>query len=268
MKFKNQETPHWIFWITGGSIVVIAVLTNIIEGKIWQIISDVALNIGISIIAVSVIDWIWRRMGGDPLMNAINELRATTALLADLHETGIKRVFLSREAASERKRDIREKMKTAAEVDMMGISLRSGWSSTPEFQEILKKRAVKGLTKFRILVFDPDKSVTGQRALEEDGQPSNRIAETSAKTLSTILMIKNNLPESDRDAIKIKVVQETNMYCSIIRVDDFMLVTKYLMHLSGSNSETIEIAGKDSTYFKIYENEFNAMWDHAASWPH
>lgn len=267
MKLKSQESPQWIFLSAGGVIVVVSILTSLISGDFWQIVSDISLNIGISVIAVSIVDWIWRRIGGDPLMNAIMELRSATTLLADLNETGIKRVFVKREEASERKRLLMEKMKMASEVDMMGISLRSGWSSSPDFQEILQKRACNGMTKFRIMVMDPDKPVTAQRALEEDGKKSNRIADNSIKTLSTLLTIKNSLPPSNQDSIKIKVIQETNIYCSVIRADNIILVTKYLFHLSGTSSETVEVVGKDTSFFKLYDEEFNAMWNQAADWP-
>jgi len=267
MRLKNNETPQWIFLSAGGGVIIVSILTRIISGEIWQLVSDITLNIGISVIAVSIVDWIWRRIGGDPLMNAIMELRSATTLLADLNETGIKRVFVKREESSERKRLLMEKMKISNEVDMMGISLRSGWSSSPDFQEILKKRAGTGMTKFRIMVMDPDKPVTAQRALEEDGQESNRIADNSVKTLSTLLAIKKSLSPIYQDSIKIKVIQETNIYCSVIRADNLMLVTKYLYHLSGTSSETLEIVGKETSFFKLYEEEFDAMWDHAADWP-
>jgi hypothetical protein len=39
MKSGMQESPHWFFWFLEGSIVVCAVLTRIIQGQIWQIIS-------------------------------------------------------------------------------------------------------------------------------------------------------------------------------------------------------------------------------------
>ena len=66
--------------------------------------------------------------------------------------------------------------------------------------------------------------------------------------------------------MQIKVVSKTNLYCSIIRVDDFMFVTKYLLHLSGSNSETYVIDGKDGSYFKMYMEEFNAIWNRSVNW--
>lgn len=264
---KKSEAPLWIFWILGGSSIAIAIMASTLTGKLWSLASDITLNIGMAIIAVSMIEWIWRRVGGDPLTTAILELRTTTALLADLTNSGIKRLFINRGAASERKNHITKKITSAKEVDMLGIALRSGWSSTPEFQELLKNQARKDKTRFRIIVFDPKSKGVIQRASEEDGKPSMRIAESAASTLNVLDEIKSNLPKKDRDSIKIKVVKETNIYCSIIRVDETILVTKYLLHLSGTNSETIEIEGKDTRYYKFYMDEFNAMWDRSLEWP-
>lgn len=264
---KKSEAPLWIFWLLGGCSIAIAIMSSALPGKLWSLISDITLNIGMAIIAVSMIDWIWRRVGGDPLTTAIFELRTTTALLADLTSSGIKRLFINRGSASERKNYIMKKISQAKEVDMLGIALRSGWSSAPEFQELLKNQARKDKTSFRIIVFDPMSKIVIQRAAEEDGKPSMRIAESAASTLRVLEEIKNSLPKRDRDSIKIKVVKDTSIYCSIIRVDETILVTKYLLHLSGTNSETIEIEGKDTNYYKFYMDEFNAMWNRSAEWP-
>ncbi len=267
MKAK-QETPLWIFWLIGMGIIAISVLAGLLNGNAWQLFADIALNIGISIIAVSMIDWIWRRVGGDPLMNAISELRTATILLSDLHNAGVKRIFRSRSRADESKRCITEKMVRAKKVDMLGFVLRSGWSSTPDFREILKNQVGEEKTQFRIVIFDPIKSrMADQRSFEEDGKPSKRIANIAKSTLEALEDIKHKLASKDQGALKIRVVRDTGIYCSIIRVDEAMLVTKYLLHLSGSNSETMEIEGTDTEFFKLYMEEFNAVWDRATDWP-
>lgn len=266
---RQDREPTWVFTIVGIAITgVAAILANFGQTQAWaQLVSDISLNVGITIIAVSLIDWIWRRVGGDPLMNAINELRSATTLLGDLRNTGLKRVFLTRAQAGEQRNEVQDKMVQAREVDMMGIALRSGWSSNPRFQEIVRSRARAGKTKFRVMVLDPEAQVTQQRTFEEDGQPSNRISEAASSTLRTMLQIKQSLPEDNQDFLKIKVIQETNIYCSIVRADDMMVVTKYVLHLSGGNSEMLEIEGSEGTLFKLYQNEFNATWNRALDWP-
>ncbi|MHA2171220.1 MAG: hypothetical protein ACXADH_02775 [Candidatus Kariarchaeaceae archaeon] len=262
----RNELPHWIFWIIGGLITIISVLTGLIEGRPWNLISDISLNIGITVLAVGIIDWIWRRIGGDPLMSAINELRTATTLLADLRDTGLKRLFISREHASERRRYLKSKMSQASEVDMMGINLRSGWISDPDFKKLLQKQTMGGEAKFRIMILDPGAQMTAQRAFEEDYRKSGRIAETASESLRILQEIKSKLPVERQDSLLIKVINETNIYCAVIRVDDLMMVTNYLMHVSGGNSETIEIEGEDGSLFKLFMAEFNAMWDRAAFW--
>jgi len=264
---KRDAMPHWIFWIIGSAVVIIAMLTNLIEGKPWSLISGISLNIGITVIAVSIIDWIWRRVGGDPLTNAINELRSVTTLMADLRDTGLRRLFVSREHASERRQYFKSKMSQAYVVDMMGIALRSGWLSDPKFQKILEKRAMIGETQFRIMILEPEATITSQRAFEEDHRQSSRIAETASETLRILSEIKDRLPDEKRENLLIKVINKTNIYCSVIRADDQMLVTNYLMHLTGGNSETLEIEGEDSKLFSLYMDEFNSMWDKSTSWP-
>ncbi len=266
MKTNRSDTPHWVFLLAGGGIIIISVLAQLIEGTFWKIVADVTLNFGLAIIAVSVIDWIWRQIGGDPLLNAITELKNSTTLLSDLHGTGLKRVFINRSLASDYRRLLIEKMNNASEVDMLGIALRSGWASTTEFQEALKSRLINGKTRFRICVFDPDAEVTKQRSFEEDGKPTQRIAESASSTLRILSSIKNGFPKQNRTNLEIKVVAETGIYCSIVRVDELMLVTQYVLHLSGGNSETYIIEGRDSNYYKLFLEEFNAVWNRAVNW--
>lgn len=266
---KKNNIAQFIFLTIGGALVIISFLAG--RGQDpdtpWKVFADIALNIGVTVLAVSIIDWLWRRTGGDPLMNAIDELRDATTLLADLRDTGLKRLFVSREQANLRKKVTRDKIAQASKVDMLGIVLRSGWMSEPGFQTLLSKRAKTGETSFRIMILDPDAEVTKQREREEDRKASQRISRTANETLSILHGIKQQLPQDKQDHIEIKVIDETNIYCSIIRVDELMLVTNYLMHLSGGNSETMEIEGDGSTLFELYENEFETMWSRAAYWP-
>jgi hypothetical protein len=266
MKTNHPGTPHWVFLLAGGGIIIISVLAQLIEGAFWNLVANVTLNIGLAIIAVSVVDWIWRQIGGDPLLNAITELKNSTTLLSDLHGTGLKRVFISRSLVSDYRRVLIEKINNATEVDMLGFVLRSGWASTSEFQEALKSRLTSGKTRFRICVFDPDAEVTKQRSFEEDGKPTQRIAESASSTLRILSSIKNGLLKQNRTNLEIKVVVETGIYCSIVRVDELMLVTKYILHLSGSNSETYVVEGRDTTYYKLFLEEFNAVWNRAVDW--
>ena len=267
MKSDRPETPHWVFILSGSAVIIISVLAQLITGPVWDIISKIALSVGVSIIAVSVVDWIWRKVGGNPLMNAILELRNSTTLLSDLYGTGVKRVFISRNLTSDYKRILIEKMNNAKEVDMLGMALRSGWASTTEFQEALKTRAKSGKTTFRIAVFDPESKVAAQRSFEEDGKPTQRIAESAASTLRILAAIKAGLSKQDKKNLIIRVVTETGLYCSIIRADDLILMTRYFLHLSGGNSETMVIEGKDSSFYKLYLDEFNAVWGRSVDWP-
>ncbi len=267
MTKNRDDMPHWIFWLVGAAIIIIAILANLIGGSTWELISEIALNIGITVVAVSIIDWIWRRVGGDPLMNAIDELRSATTLLGDLRDTGLRRVFISRADAIERMNHFKVRIAQANQVDMMGIALGSRWINDPSFQEVIEKRSASGKTQFRIMVLDPEAQATAQRAFEEDKIESQRIAAIAGKTLGILSEIKKRLPKDKRDALQIKAIDQTNIYCSVIRADDQMLITKYIMHLTGSNSETLEVEGADSSLFKLYSAEFDQMWKRAADWP-
>ena len=79
---------------------------------------------------------------------------------------------------------------------------------------------------------------------------------------------KNNLEhlgaEIARTHFRVKVIDRANVYCRIVRADEAMLVTKYLCHSSGGTSPTLELHGKDTSWFRKFVNEFDRMWELAA----
>lgn len=255
--------PYGVFATIAVLLLLLSWVFHLQEKVFWF---QLFFALGSSIIALTTIEFIWKYHGGDPVSKAIIALRTSTSLLRDLEGTGIERIHPQR-----RFTDFSswlEFIDSAQQVDMMGYSLRRDWTAREEFVKILQSRAKEQRCKFRILVLEPNPEapITKQRMVEE-GDIERRIVSDAAFTLRTFEKIKNKLDVNAREYVKMKIVKGSNLYCFMIRADDRILVAKYLSHLRGSGSPTIEIRGRDTSFFLVFAAEFERMWELGANWP-
>lgn len=266
-----MTTPHFVFWSLGIILVLLSVILRLVGASIafWQFWADLSLNVGVSVLAVSIVDFLWRRLGGDPIMAAIHRLHTVTALLRDLEESGIERIYVSRDQF-QGKKELLDHMRAGRQVDLVGITLQHGWANDPELRDILAKRAGHGKCHFRIMVFHPDSGVVKQRDKEEAEEfnpKSARVSSDAGTSLNIFSQIRSGLPKEDQPFLEIRAIFETNLYCSIIRVDNMMLVSQYLISRRGSKSPTLEVRGAHSPFYQMYAKEFNQTWTRAIEWP-
>lgn len=245
------------------SVGVILLLISIVLKLLGQDFGyELFLNLGISVTAVTIVEYIWKQVGGDPLSRAIDRLRIATLLLRDIEGKGIARIYTERHDS-----DVKvwyRRIATASEVDLMSMCLSRDLLERPEYREAIATAAGERKTRFRILVLDPTSEVAAQRAREEK---KKEFLPTIEQTLVTLQAMRERLgPEVASTHFQVKFIDRTNVYCRIVRADDMMLVTKYLCHSSGGTSPTLELHGKETSWFRKLANEFDHMWELAAGW--
>lgn len=262
MNEKIKPIVAYVFFLVLA--ITMLVLYWVFRAETW---SPVFLALASALIALVLVEVIWKLLGGDPITRAIAgvyrviaDLRTSTSLLRDLEGTGIERVHPQRRFTDFD--NWYKFIRSAQEVDMMGISLRRDWTAREEFVGIVRGRAEERKCIFRILVLEPNPAspITHQRMVEED-DPSERIIANNRFTLDTFKRIRDNLKGETKEHIKIRVVQRSNLYCFIVRADDRLLVSTYLSHLTGSASPTMEIRGRDTSFFQLFADEFERMWE-------
>jgi hypothetical protein len=191
------------------------------------------------------------------------ELKRIESLLRDLEGTGIERVYVERHDS-----DVKiwyRRITGASEVDLMSMCLSRDWLLRLELREKIENAAREQRTKYRILILDPTSKVATQRAREEE---KREFLPTIEQSLATLNAMRERLgPDVASTHFQFKVIKHTNIYCRIARADDMMLTTKYLCHSSGATSPTLELRGKDTSWFQKFTNEFDHMWYLAANWP-
>lgn len=265
-----MTAPHFVFLAVGVVLILVAVILRLVgTATIWLSCADLVMNVGVSVLAVSVVDFLWRRLGGDPIIAAIERLHGITNLLRDLDQSGIRRVYARRDQYLG-KEELLAQMRTAREVDMMGIALQHGWANDRSFLDILQQRAGAGKCHFRIAVLHPEGQVLRQREKEEaegHGTGVGRISRDALTSLEIFDKARALLPAADRAHLELRAVRESNLYCSILRVDDRMVVTLYLASRRGSKSPTLEIREPASPFYEMYKEEFERIWRVAEEWP-
>lgn len=162
---------------------------------------------------------------------------------------------------------------------MMGKILYNNWARSDDFLKTMETRTQSQSCKFKILILDQKSDIFKQVAKDEtvsleDADISisyDKMAGNIRFSLEGFQNVKNKLDEKfDKEIsdefLGIKVINQSNIYCHIIRADDKMIVAKYLLSVRGSGAPTLEIQGNNSPFFKIFSKEFEKMWDRSEWW--
>jgi len=124
-----------------------------------RVVSEVFLNMGVSIGSVVLIAVLWRFMGGQPFEDAIMKLQQSSEAANQLASAGVVRIHPERLLGlDERVRILAERATHAKEIDLLGLTLHRNW-----FQhEALCKALIRVLTTnrghVRIVLVDHEKS--------------------------------------------------------------------------------------------------------------
>jgi len=247
---------HLGFLGTACFLILLAIIFNYRDN---MFLYELFLQLGIAVIGVTIVEFIWRVLGGDPLSKLINRLLLAIPLLESQKRLGIKQFYANRG-------DVRidpwiEYIKSAKQVDMMANTLRQNWTSNDLFLKVLEENVRKNQCKFRILTLFPGSSACIQRAKEEDDRVG-RLATTIQDSLLKLYDVKKRLKESNTNGyLQLRAKREGNLYCSIIRVDHKMLVTFYLSSIRGRSAPTWEIYGEQSILLQKFLCEFEKIWE-------
>ena len=267
MNEKIKPVAAYVFFLVVA--ITLLVLYWVFQQETW---APVFLALAAALIAVVLVEIIWKLYGGDPITRAIDEvygaiagLRTSTSILKDLEGTGIERIHFQRRSAVDTWLKL---IGEAQEVDMMGNSLRRDWTARDEFVKTVESRAKEGKCTFRVLVLEPstDSPITSQRMIEENDAEGRMIA-NSLFTLNTLNKIRERLNGEAKEHIKIKVVQVSSLHAYMVRADDRILMANYLSHIRGSDLPAMEIHGRDTSFFQVFAAEFERMWELGAEWP-
>lgn len=287
----------------------IFVLLSLFAGKtpLSEKLFTFLFDLGMALLSVGLIAYIWDRFGGDPLTVAIANLRKQ-------HSQEV----LGIEAVSLRTRDYNYKKwmeyaQDAKEIDMMGTILWRDWMSDPRFREMIRQRAGTKKCKFRFILYKPlsiglqsegtnfeanlrDSRILTQSAFDQRLQNEIKLvnaggtfqlAETAniekieersvdeavrmsseiMKTLGHLNEIQKELTTEDKKFFLEVKTNHRTYLTCSVLRFDDRMLVVHYLHRSGRGSPMLEIRGPRTTYFELYREEFERVWTVSETWP-
>ncbi|MEK0336281.1 MAG: hypothetical protein QQN41_02480 [Nitrosopumilus sp.] len=274
-----------IFIISFGLIPVIVALfvlknTFGLNQKLFILL----FNVGIAIISVGVIAFIWDIIGGDPISNALRFFKKAESLKS----IGLEDIVI-REGKKNIFAEVYEQIRSAKKVDMMGLVLWRDWFHEEQFRNTLTDVLNQDeKIRIRILLLKPldheSSIILSQRALDENIAKSidkkegtidfdrlEKIASKNADRMNidinfTLNEIHKIINDKNRGRLEVRLVDKTYINCSLFRIDNQILVVDYLHRTGGSGTPVKEIRGSKTRLFKIYCEEFETVWSISKKW--
>lgn len=219
----------------------------------------VALSIGTSVIAASIISFTVRYLLGDPFSGVTKEITEVShALSENLNEavtvlgsassTGLLSIAVRR---SDVQTDFFvEQIRTSRQnIDLLAYAM-AFLPEHPATVPLLKERALTGC-QIRILLGDPNGACIKARSVEEkfEGSIQSRIEATLAR-----LEQLKGLPNVD---IRF---HDTPLYSSVYRFDSKMIVTPQLYGVRAAAAPLLYLARLEDGLFDRYLSHFDAIW--------
>ena len=270
---RDNTVPYVVFGIAGALLVSVSIIFDFRE---WETAQQVCLNIGITIVAVVIVELMWRRFGGDPITRAISSLWRATNLLKDFEAAGINSIKAQRrQLDSQEHTDLLCKLlDNATHVDLMAWSLRTQIAKHKDIMSAIEDAIRSNRCQVRVLTSCPFHEIS-----ECDPQLLQRIREEERLTggESAVDRIRGNITDTwvqfneirgkfknDRarkDCLQIKATNEMMIYTNIIRIDDRMWVSPYSASVRGGENPVFEVVGTHSALFNRFQTEFDHMWN-------
>ncbi len=263
-----RSAYNMIFILAGALALAIAVIMKLVSGtQFWPSLADILINVGVSLLVVSVIEVAWRNKIGDPILDSVKEIRASIVILRELWDTGIIRLHQKRDDFRERNRmtPLLQRIQTAHTVNMVGRVLYRSWAVNDEFTKIMRQGARTNQCTFRILVLDPEGPAAQRRDKQEvhTGVQEGLMLLNIRSSIGKFTELINELPPDARDRIQLRKLWDVEPHAQIVIVDDYAWIQLYLYHARGGASPSIEVEGSQSTMYQLYANEFDRLWEDA-----
>jgi hypothetical protein len=274
---RNGVNPYILFGALGITLVLVSAIFFLLD---MEMLAELFVNLGVSVVAVVIVEFIWRRYGGDPVVRAIMSLRRATKQLGELELSGVTSIRLQRRQLEQPEHLALwcRLLRSATHVDLMAFTLGAEVSGHREIMTGIKQSISSNLCRVRVLTFHPaqetpdPRSVALQRIQEEELFAEGRGAKdrfrgTLQQTWSQFQEIQKEFSDDPerKECLQLRSTTHITMYLSIIRIDDRMWVSPYLSSAKGGDSPAFEISGTQTPLFQLFQKEFDHVWDHGSS---
>ena len=257
---KKSTVAMYLFLAIGACLILASLAVKNYDPS--NDFHEALLALGISVIGVTLIQKLWQASGGEPLVNAIDELQKSSNLLTDAHKTGLVRLMENRPPVD---KEYLSSILQANEIDILGLTTRHLIHNT-DFKKNIKAVGEKG-GKIRIIIQDPSSIPFKQREIEEDDENRGRMKGEALEALNDYGNIKKSLSAELQENIQVRILKKRLVYFGLTRLDSEIKVTHYLNFHTGGESPTFVIDGINKLLFKMYQAQFDKLWENADPYP-
>ncbi len=265
----GKRSIHYTVFLLSGTLA--ASLGVILDQQEFDPESQILLNIGATIISVVCVTYLWEKSGGEPVRESLEILKRTSRLVSDGIETGLRRLYPSRQHIEYD--ELNERISKAREVQIMSLVLKVQQSANLKSSIM---RCIKGGGNIRILVSDPISSSRNDlnplklRQHAQNDLEHQAIPAEIKTTLDYFRKIEAELSEEAADIgqrLQVKLLSRYVMYFSLTAIDDIMVVTSYCNKHRGHDCPTM-LVDKTSNSRSLYDHfkeEFEYLWRRGVS---
>lgn len=257
-----SRTRYTLFLTVGLLILVSSILIDKLK---YPDLHEISIAISVTIISVSLLDFLFHLAGGNPIQHQIKDLSTeiqrlstTIDVIENARRIGVNEMHDCTGNYGGKLQWFKIMQDAKASMDLMGRSLYE-WIRAPEFNEIILKKINNDNIKFRWLIMSPNNRHLEQ--LEEDGE---LIGESIEKKIipvcSRLKIIRDQLSMDKKNLLEIRTFSHVPLYCSLLRVDDRYFVTPYLHSVASRNSPLLVLQGPTSPWAITYSREFEQLW--------
>jgi len=254
MHENNHRNPGLLLWFF-VAIGIINILLAILLRASSEVTSDLLINIGATLIATSLLSYLYQRIGVKGLTEQLIEIQQSFEIVKTSSRLGITIIWKER-------RDIQNSMwneftrGARQEIWLFGVA-EYGFAVDEIFHQIVADGIARGCA-YKILLLDPDSPFAKYwDGKDKTGMVSSKI---SAAIQRYQRMIEQN--QGKPGSIELRVYDETPSV-SIVRTDESMLLTFYLPSLRGDDCLTLQIQNTQSGLFTRYLKHFHRVWETA-----
>lgn len=222
---------------------------------IWP---DIAMNAGVVIGSIVLIDVLWGVVGGDPLQMQITELKQ----MAELSRTGEAAGLQSVAAYSSTLNVVWLSAFTNARqsIDIAGHTLYDIVEQAA-FTALLRARAASGV-RIRILINHPTNPAI-ELAIDPRHPNLEAMHSQMRHTYDRFAELRDSLSSDLRGNLQVVALRWGVLHYSIRRCDDMMSVVPYMYSRRTPESPAYLVVGRDKPLFMAYEQEFDALFKQA-----
>lgn len=226
---------------------------------------DILKEFAVVFLAVGFVSFLWDLAGGDPTEVQLKEMHHHMTVLSDIVDgnLGIERIWPKRAAwqgdLDDGLKVWKDRVCEAKIVDIVSNTLFRNWFKDDDF--IDRFFGSLGSKTVQILLIDPDSDIAKLRKKDEYEHRPEFQMEIEA-TLARIARLRKVIKKADSRKLEVRLNRSAYQLAQIIRADNLMLISVYLLGKSGSFATTFQIRGPGTELFSKYQEQLEFYWRH------